>query len=121
MTTVKTRMREGGVAFWYAVLGGIAAWTVHLFTLSSIDRLTCNLGGYAWVMHAVTGVTAVVTVGAMALSYGLFRAGGDDDAAGSAAGRLRFFGMLGLLLGDVNLALIVLEGSYVELLPRCGR
>ena len=72
-------------------------------------------------MHAVTGVTAVATVAAMALAYGLFRAGGDDDAAGSAAGRLRFFGMLGLLLGAVNLALILLEGSYVELLPRCGR
>jgi hypothetical protein len=119
MTAVRTR--EGGLAFWYAVLGGIAAWTVHLLTLSSIDRLTCNLGGYAWVMHAVTGVTAAATVAAMVLAYRLFRAGGDDDAAGSVAGRLRFFGTLGLLVGAVNLALILLEGSYVELLPRCGR
>jgi len=118
---MRAHVREGGLAFWYAVLGGIAAWTVHLLTLSSIDRLTCNLGGYAWVMHVVTAATAVATVAAMGFSYALFRAGGADDAAGSAAGRLRFFGMLGLLLGAINLALILLEGSYVELLPRCGR
>src|SRR5207245_10548033 len=40
---MKAHVREGGLAFWYAVLGGIAAWTVHLFRLTSIDRLAGTL------------------------------------------------------------------------------
>jgi hypothetical protein len=38
---------------------------------------------------------------------------GADDAA-----QLRFLAQLGLLVGAINLALILLEGSYVLFIPR---
>ena len=44
-------------------------------------------------------------------SWLIYRAGGDDDDLGTPAGRMRFLGVLGLLVNGINLLLIVLEGS----------
>jgi|GEM_PF-2373738 len=110
-----------GVEVWYAVFGGIGAWTVHLLALVALVRFTCNAHDYLWVMHVLTVVTAAATVLAIGLSWRLVRAGRPADESGSdPAGRLHFLGQVGLLVGAVNLALILLEGLYVLLIPACG-
>ena len=109
-----------GVPLWYAVVGGIGAWTVHLVFLSSFARFTCNQKGTTWVQHLVTLVTAGATVLAMSLALSMVRRGNDDESAGTEPGRTRFLGLVGLLIGGINLALILLEGSYVLFINPCG-
>ncbi len=109
------------VTVWYAVLGGVGAWTAHLLFEASFMKYTCNSHGYVWVMHLATAVTALATVAAMVLSWRLLRVSqGSDEAAADAGGRLQFLGYAGLLIGAINLALILLEGVYVVFLHRCG-
>ena len=104
---------------WYAALGGIAAWTIHLLFLTSFVRFTCTSGSYVWAMHLATVVTLAMTVVAMTLSWRLVRADGDES---SERGWLPFLGRLGLLVGAINIALIAVEGLYVFVLAsrRCG-
>ena len=133
---------RSGVTVWYAVLGGIGAWTIHLLVLTSVVQFTCNAGGYAWIMHVTTLVTLGMTAVAMALSLRLVRQGQKGDAngnghdgngrdgnggdgnggEGNGAERTQFLGQLGLVVGGVNFLLIALEGLYAVLLEarRCG-
>ena len=48
----------------------------------------------------------------------LVAASGSDPASNDDAGQLLFLAQLGLLIGAINLALILLEGSYVLFIPR---
>ena len=107
---------------WYALLGGIAAWTIHLLVLASIVRLTCNAHRYTSVMHVATAATLLMTAVAIALSLRVLRAGSSDDTSDTDQGRQRFFGLLGVIIGVFNFALISLEELYVIVLhaKRCG-
>lgn len=111
---------KSAVTVWYALLGGIAAWTIHLVALTSFVRFTCNTDNYVWVMHLITAVTLGLTAVAMALSQRLVRKG--KAGTGEGAERTRFIGQLGLVVGAVNVMLIALEGLYVFVLEsrRCG-
>ena len=111
---------RAAVTVWYALLGGIGAWTIHLLVLVSIVRFTCNTHGYLWVMHLTTAVTLAMTAAAMLLAGRLLREGEQDE--GTAGERTRFLGRLGLVIGAVNFLLIALEGLYVVVLGsrRCG-
>jgi hypothetical protein len=111
------------IRVWYALLGGIAAWTIHLMFLVSWVRYTCNAHGYVWAMHLATLVTLAMTAAAMVLSWRLVKAGGgDNEADDTEGGRSEFIGRLGLLIGAANFALIAVEGLYVFVLAsrRCG-
>ena len=79
---------------WYALLGGIAAWTIHLLVLAAIVRLTCNAHRYTIVMHLATAVTLLMTAAALALSVKVLRSGSRDDTSDAEGGRQRFFGPL---------------------------
>ncbi|MEA2827712.1 MAG: hypothetical protein QOG43_2151 [Actinomycetota bacterium] len=111
---------RAAVTVWYAVLGGIGAWIIHLMVLVSVVRFTCNTRGYGWVMHLTTGVTLAMTAAAMVLSRRLLREG--EHQEGTAGERNRFLGRLGLIVGAANGLLIALEGLYVVVLGsrRCG-
>jgi hypothetical protein len=104
---------------WYGVVAGIAAWTVHLLAVSSLAREACLRAGTIWVMHAITAACAAATVVALVFAWQLARQPGEDESA-FADGRERFLGRLGVLVSAINLLLILGEGSYVELVRRCG-
>ncbi len=110
-----------GFTVWYALLGSIGAWIIHLLFLTSFVRYTCNVPGSRWVPHAVTAVTLAMTVVAMALCWRLDRLAG-DESSDRDDGPLRFVGRLGLVIGATNFALIALEELYVIVLApkRCG-
>ena len=120
-------MKEpNGVRVWFAVLGGIGAWIVHLTAESALAHRTC-LSGQEWVLHALTVALAAVTVTAMLLAARLRSDEGwiDSDARASLStrdsnGDLRFLGTMGLLIGAINLVLIVFEGALVFWVPSCG-
>lgn len=121
--SIASAIREA-ILRWYALLGGIGAWAIHLLVLASIVRLSCNAHRYEWVMHVTTVVCAVLTLAAIALSVRVVRAGAGPDAedADTEGGRNAFLGRLGVLVGLFNLALIALEELYVVVLhsKRCG-
>jgi hypothetical protein len=117
------RRHEGLV--WFAVLGGIPAWLFHLVFEAAMVQYTCTHPGWKWTLHAATVVTVLVTLAGMAVCADLLRAGGrasrwSEDDDGSPAGRTRFLGAFGLIVGASNVALILLEGSYVIFVNRCG-
>ena len=120
MNTTAGRVSRSFVATWFAVLGGIGAWLVHLTYAASVVRLTCEHPGLIWSIHAVTAVTALVTVFAIVMSAGLVRESADDESAGTRAGQIRFLGLMGVLVGAINLALILLEGSFAIFLRPCA-
>lgn len=122
--SIASAVREA-VLVWYAVLGGIAAWTIHLLALSSLVRFTCNAHGYVWLMHLFTVVTLAMTIVAMLLCRRMLRSGAEadgDESSDSEGGRTQFLGRLGMIVGVTNLALISVEGLYVFVLAsrRCG-
>ena len=120
MSVSAGRVARSSLATWFAVLGGIVAWMVHLTYSASVVELTCEHPGLIWTIHGMTAVTALVTLVAMALSALLLREGSDVESAGTRAGQLRFLGIMGLLVGAINLALILLEGSYAIFLRPCA-
>ncbi|MCU1468461.1 MAG: hypothetical protein JWM72_4389 [Actinomycetia bacterium] len=108
-----------GIEVWYAAFGGIAAWTVHLLFVASFEHWTFLHSEYSWTLHAVTVVCTLATVAAMLLARRLLNiAAGSDPASNDDAGQLLFLAQLGLLVGAINLALILLEGSFVLFIPR---
>jgi hypothetical protein len=104
---------------WLVVTIGIWAWTVHLLFLSSTAELACEHHSFEWVMHAATALTAGATLAGMAVCLRLVRESPDDEGAPTVAGRNHFLGLLGLLIGGINVALILLEGIYVPFLHAC--
>ncbi len=120
LSRLSPAIRPGSLLLWVAVLTGIAAWAAHLLLLASLVQWSCNEEGSRWLMDVLTLVTAMATVGAMWLCAGIIRGADAADAAGTAAGRTRFLGVFGLMTGAVNLALILLEGSYAWFISPCA-
>lgn len=110
-----------GFTVWYALLGSLGAWIIHLIFLASFVRYTCNVPSAKWALHAMTAVTLAMTVLAMVLAWRLDRTDGDEGSDRNG-GPLRFVGRLGLVIGASNFALIALEELYVIVLApkRCG-
>jgi hypothetical protein len=106
-----------GITVWYAAFGSIGAWMVHLVFEASMVRWTADVHGWAWTLHAATGLCVLATLVALALAWRLRALAGDADESDAAdAGQLRFLANLGLLVGAIDLALIVLEGVYAAVL-----
>ncbi|MDQ3897043.1 MAG: hypothetical protein M3326_07320 [Actinomycetota bacterium] len=111
------------VLVWYALLGGIGAWTIHLVFFAAFVRFTCNESGTTWAMHLVTLVTLAMTAFAMLLCWRMLKAGaGADEASDEEGGRAQFIARMGLIIGASNFALIALEEIYLIVLNsrRCG-
>jgi hypothetical protein len=109
---------QRAIRVWYATLGGVGAWTVHLMYLVSAEHWAHVHHQWAWTLNACTAVTALATIGAMLLAWRLVKvANGANEEGNDDAGQLLFLGRLGLLIGAINLALILLEGTYAIVLP----
>jgi hypothetical protein len=107
---------------WYALLGGIGAWTIHLVFFAAYVRYSCNEDGTLWAMHLVTAVTLGMTAVAMLLCWRMLRKADGDEAGDDEGGRAQFIARMGLMIGALNFALIALEEIYLVVLAsrRCG-
>ena len=102
-----------GFVVWYAVFGGLGAWTVHLVMSAALVRWLSNVHEGHWPLDVVTAVCVVATLLALWLSWRLYRvAGGADEGGADDPGQLLFLAYLGLAFNVINLALIVIEGAY---------
>ncbi|HSH23625.1 MAG TPA: hypothetical protein VK975_06155 [Acidimicrobiales bacterium] len=111
---------QAGIRAWFGVLVGIAAWTVHIVTLSSLVEFTCERPEVEVVLHVLTAATTGVTLLGMWWCLALVRGSRDPDAAGTRGGRLLFLGLFGLMMGAFSVLLILWEGSYVLFLDPCA-
>lgn len=111
------------VLVWYALLGSIGAWTIHLVFFAAFVQFSCNEAGTTWVMHLITVITLAMTVAAMWLCWRMMRSAPDgDESSDQEGGRAQFIARMGLLIGASNFALIALEEIYLIVLNsrRCG-
>jgi hypothetical protein len=110
------------VLVWYALLGSIGAWTIHLVLFAAYVRYSCNAPGSTWVMHVATAVTLAMTAAAILLCRRMLRSADGDESSDKEAGRAQFIARLGLMIGVINFALIALEEIYLIVLNsrRCG-
>jgi hypothetical protein len=119
--SILSGVREA-ILVWYALLGGIGAWTIHLVFFAAYVQFSCNEDGTLWAMHLVTVVTLAMTAAAMWLCWRMLRKADGDEASDEEGGRAQFIARLGLMIGALNFALIALEEIYLVVLNsrRCG-
>jgi hypothetical protein len=129
-TNAPPHTRTAVLLGWLSLALSIAAWTSHLlFTgiwvgVSGRGRNgvgpVCDTGPTA-PFHVATVVTALVAIGALAMSVHVFRERDRlDPPDARLGGQLQFLGLLGIGAAVFNLVLILWEGSYVFFLGHCG-
>jgi hypothetical protein len=109
------------VTVWFALLGSTGAWIVHLMALASLAPTACGHQRARGAMHLITAGCLLVALASTALAARLAgRAAPDDET--TPRSQHRFLGLLGVLLGVVNLILIVAEELDVVALAgrHCG-
>jgi hypothetical protein len=107
-----------GLLVWYPVAGPVLLWTAHLVFLASAEHWAHDEHQWAWTLNAATVVTALGTVVALVMCWRLLKVAEEgDEGSADDTGQLKFLAQLGLLVGAINLALILLEGSYVWFFP----
>jgi len=121
MSTTATPVRHRGIKVAYVFGGSTGAWMAHLFFASSFVQYSCNAHGTGWYQHLVTLLFALVAAHATWVAYGLYREGRvDTEDAGTSFGANNFIGVVGILVGLINLLLILGEGSFSALIhPGC--
>jgi hypothetical protein len=142
--TAEVRHKGVPLLLWFAVLGGAAAWTAHLFFGWGIEEIACSpaarspdvlgVSTAVWI-GAVTVVLALLTVAAGLLAYRFWRqAGGSgpndhiEPDGGEAesieevrGGRVAFMALFGLASNALFLLIIVYGGVSLLLLRPCIR
>jgi hypothetical protein len=116
-TATETR---GGLRVWVPLIAPIGLWAFHEVAVSSLSNLACTHPRYKWLQHALTVAAALGVLACMAMAVRLIReSAGANEEDGTPAGKLKFVGLFALLIGAVNLALILIEGSYVVVIHAC--
>jgi len=99
-----------GLAF--GLLGGMVAWTLHLGLSYALVPFVCA-ADRTWVLHLLTGGTALMAGAAMAVSWRIHRRGerGTSDSPSAEGGGVGgFLTISGILLSGFFLLLILVEG-----------
>lgn len=111
-------------AMWFALLGGPAAWSIHLLASYPLVPLACNTGTTA-ALNIVTAGTALIAAAAAGTGWWAYRrarragapnAPGAGDASESRPG---FMGLLGLLVALLFTFAILIEGLPPLLVDPC--
>jgi hypothetical protein len=110
---------------WVGVLGAPAAWTVQHMTGYALTEARCReaatAGGWsldmdAWTI-AVTAVAAVAAIAAMGAAIVTFRA--TRGAEEPPRERIHFLAVIGITIGPLFLAMILMSGLGAVVLPQC--
>ena len=114
---------------WFGLLGPPLAWTLQFLFGYGLTELACNPGGDRGV--ALDGLTLVATAVAASVAllaelsaFKVFRETRQVEGAGGSEepppkGRVHFLATLGLLLGPLFFAIIVMNGVGAIVLRGC--
>jgi hypothetical protein len=103
----------------YAFFGSLTAWALQLGIGYVSSPQLCDRGT-EWLLNVLTLITALIAAGSVLAGLMLIRSPEDDSSAPSRliAGRSRFIGISGVVLGGVSLLFIVLT-EFAILGLRC--
>nr|WP_055501533.1 hypothetical protein [Nonomuraea pusilla] len=109
----------------FAVLGGVAAWAVHLVVAWGVVELACSRGHtdvagvpLKAVVAVATAVPALVAAAALLTCWRLWSRHLRDDGD-RRIGRARFLAHLGLWLDGLAVLMIVFGAVAVVVFPPC--
>lgn len=111
----------GRLSLWLAVGAGALAWSAHLLVSYALVGVACATG-LAWILHAVTLLTFLVTVtGGWVCLRTWWRCRREAGAGprGLSADYQAYMGLGGTLLNALFAFVILLEGLPVALIPPC--
>jgi len=116
-------MRVPRLWLWFGVLGAPAAWATQHVTGFALTQADCNVAYRGEV--AVDGLTIVITAVAAAIAaaaeltaiavYRRTRDGGSEPPAS----RIHFMSIIGMTIGPLFLAIILMSGIGVVVLENC--
>lgn len=119
----------GGLLLWYGVLGGALAWAVHLIAAWGVDELACAAGSERvsavplWqAIGLAVVIPALVTAGSLLVAAMVWRRTARAQRAGAedrSYARARMLATVGIWANLLFLAIIVLGGVAVLVLPPC--
>lgn len=126
MTDAGLPTRDG--TLWFALLGGPAAWTIHLLASYPLVLLACRLGTNL-PLNLLTAATALLAAAAAAAGWRAWRKLGREGPppAGRAidratlVGRARFMAVAGAILSVFFTYVILVEGLPPLLQDPCRR
>lgn len=98
----------------FALMGGAAVWLLRLVVNSALVNHSCAIGS-TWPLWATTGVTTLVAVWALLLSWRLFHTPEDIRAAETA----RWLGFTAVIFNVTAIVGIVFETVPVAVLDVC--
>jgi hypothetical protein len=114
---------------WFGVLGGAAAWTVHLVLGWGVVELTCTSGHdevwgipLRWFAALLTLLPGLVVLAALAVTWRLHRHDlADVQDAGRKIRRAAFMAEVGLWINGLALLMVVFGGVAVASISPCSR
>ena len=102
------------------MFGGVGVWMVHLVFVVAAEHWTAPASAVR--LDPARGDRRLCAGDRSSRCFSRGRlfviASGSDPESDDDAGQLLFLAQLGLLVGAINLALILLEGSYALFIPR---
>ncbi len=111
----------GLVPLWFTLLGGHAAWTLHLLLSYFLVSLAClpgpdfqlfGRGGYLLLIALLTVATTGLALGATIIGWHAWRRNGADNWPG-------FLAFVGMLLSGLFLATIIMQTAPLFFLDLC--
>jgi hypothetical protein len=116
----------GALLLWFGLFGAPAAWVLQHVAGIELTQASCqqaarqsgwNLHLDAWTI-AVFATAALVAIGAEVGAVLTYRATRDASSE-PPAGRIRFLAVIGMTIGPLFLAMILMSGLGTVLLERC--
>lgn len=113
------------VAVWFGLLGAPLAWVVQFLVGFGVDLAQCDAAGTRWTLPvdgwtlAATVGAALVAVAAILTAGAVFRSTRDAADAPPPASRVRFLAVIGLTIGPLFLAIILMSGFGAASLEAC--
>jgi hypothetical protein len=112
---------------WLGVFGAPLAWAVQHVTGYALTEATCGEAGTSgWDIHmdawtiVVSGAAVVVALAAIAAAIVTFRATRDAESEGEPPrARFHFLAIIGLTIGPLFLAMILMSGLGAVFLTEC--
>ncbi len=119
---MSSRAPVGNLLVWYGVLGAPVAWALaHLVGVGATDAGCSPIGvpgsidGWALGILVIAGLAAAGAEVAAILTFLATRESGEE----LPASRIHFLAVIGMMLGVLFLALILMAGIGALFLPEC--
>lgn len=117
--------RDGGAAgavpgmprLWFGFLGPPVIWAIRLSASYALVPLVCRMG-WSWLINVVTLAALAGITLAGAVAYGSWRRAGHASEPGRAR-RIRFMGLVGMLIAALFFAVVVAEGLANFMVEPC--